>query len=88
MVRRARREAQIEATKHDVVLGPIYDTNDILAESHFPARRNIAAMADEDGAMIRMPSITPRIEGIETAVRHLGPARSHDNESIQRRFKA
>jgi hypothetical protein len=32
-------------------------------------------MADDEGGVIRMPGITPRIEGVETAVRHLGPSR-------------
>jgi crotonobetainyl-CoA:carnitine CoA-transferase CaiB-like acyl-CoA transferase len=85
---RTAAEAQIAATKHDVVLGPIYDTNDILAEPHFPARHNIVEMADDDGGVIRMPGITPRIEGVETAVRHLGPSRGQDNDWIQQRFKA
>ncbi len=76
LVRRAHSgRGAIEATTYDVVPGQIYDTNDILAEPHFPARHNIVEIADEDGGVIRMPRITPRIEGIETAVRHLGPAR-------------
>jgi crotonobetainyl-CoA:carnitine CoA-transferase CaiB-like acyl-CoA transferase len=84
---RTAAEAQIEATKHDVVLGPIYDTNDILAEAHFPARHNIIEMADDDGGLIRMPAITPRIEGVETSVRRLGPSRGHDNDAIQQLLK-
>jgi hypothetical protein len=63
-------------------LDPIYDTSDILAEPHFAARHNIVEMADEVGSLIRMPSITPGIEGIETAVRHLGPAR--DDWAVKR----
>jgi crotonobetainyl-CoA:carnitine CoA-transferase CaiB-like acyl-CoA transferase len=66
----ARTTKQIleAAVAHDVVLGPIYTVDDILADEQVAARRNVVEV---DG--VAMPSVTPRLSAMEAAIRNLGP---------------
>jgi crotonobetainyl-CoA:carnitine CoA-transferase CaiB-like acyl-CoA transferase len=75
----ARTTQQIieTAAAQDVVLGPIYTTDDVLADAQIAARGNIAVI---DG--VRQPSVTPRMTGVEAAIRNPGPAVGADNAAL------
>ncbi len=62
------------ADLHDVVVGPIYNAEDVLRDSHLRARDNFIVLRDGDDRAITMPAVLPRISGIDTNVVHLGPA--------------
>lgn len=62
------------AAAQDVVLGPIYTTDDILADEQVAARGNVIEV---DG--VTMPSVTPRLSGLGAEIRNLGPAIGADN---------
>jgi crotonobetainyl-CoA:carnitine CoA-transferase CaiB-like acyl-CoA transferase len=65
------------AAAHDVVLGPIYTTDDVLADEQIAARGNIVAV---DG--VAMPSVTPRLSGMESVIRRVGPTVGADNATF------
>ena len=75
----ARTTQQIleTAAAHDVVLGPIYTTSDILADEQVAARGNVIEVGG-----VAMPSVTPRLSGLGAEVRNLGPAVGADNARI------
>jgi len=78
---RTTREIIETAASHDVVLGPIYTTDDVLADEQIAARGNIVTV---DG--VAMPSVTPRLSGMEGFFRNLGPAVGADNETLSSSF--
>ncbi len=61
------------AAAQDVVLGPIYTTDDILADEQIAARRNIVTVPDTDGRPLAMPSVTPQLSSSTPAITHSGP---------------
>jgi crotonobetainyl-CoA:carnitine CoA-transferase CaiB-like acyl-CoA transferase len=75
----ARTTAEIleTAAAHDVVLGPIYTTDDILADEQVAARGNVIEI---DG--VTMPSVTPRLSGLGADIRNLGPEIGADNREV------
>jgi crotonobetainyl-CoA:carnitine CoA-transferase CaiB-like acyl-CoA transferase len=74
---RSTREIQETAAAQDVVLGPIYTTDDVLADEQIAARGNIVI----HGGM-PMPSVTPRLSSMEAAIRNLGPGIGADDAEI------
>jgi len=73
----ARTTAEIleTAAAQDVVLGPIYTTDDLLADEQVAARGNVVEL---DG--VAMPSVTPRLSGLGAEIRNLGPEIGADND--------
>jgi crotonobetainyl-CoA:carnitine CoA-transferase CaiB-like acyl-CoA transferase len=67
----ARTTTEIIATAaaQDVVLGPIYTTDDVLADEQIAARGNIVTVDD-----VTMPSVTPRLSSLDASIRNVGPA--------------
>lgn len=85
VARRTVAEVVEEAVRNDVVVGPIFDTEDILADPQLKARGNIHTHAADGAAAVTMPGIMPRIEGLEPTIRSLGPAvGQHTREILQR----
>ena len=66
---RTLADIQVTAAAHDVILGPVYTTADMLADAQIAARHNFVEV---DG--IVQPDILPTIDGIETRIRNLGPS--------------
>jgi crotonobetainyl-CoA:carnitine CoA-transferase CaiB-like acyl-CoA transferase len=64
---RTTREIQETAAAQDVVLGPIYTTDDVLADEQIAARGNIVTVGG-----VPMPSVTPRLSSLEPDIRHPG----------------
>jgi crotonobetainyl-CoA:carnitine CoA-transferase CaiB-like acyl-CoA transferase len=77
----ARTTAQIleTAAAQDVVLGPIYTTDDILADEQVAAREAVVSVGG-----LRMPSVTPKMTGLDGAVRNLGPEVGEDWAEVSR----
>ncbi|HEX4506606.1 MAG TPA: CoA transferase [Alphaproteobacteria bacterium] len=75
----ARTTAEIleTAAAQDVVLGPIYTTDDILADEQVAARGNVIEVDS-----VAMPSVTPRLSGLGAEIRNLGPAVGADNDLL------
>src|ERR1700722_5932355 len=65
------------AASHDVVLGPVYTTDDVLADEQIAARGNIVTV---DG--VAMPSVTPRLSGMDGTIRGVGPEVGANNAEI------
>jgi crotonobetainyl-CoA:carnitine CoA-transferase CaiB-like acyl-CoA transferase len=65
---RTLEEVEAAAAAHDVILGPIFTTSEILADAHMIARSTFQTI---DG--VTMPSVFPSIEGLDTAIESLGP---------------
>jgi len=59
--------------ENDVVVGPIYDAADLLADAHLAAREDIVRLSDEAGRSIAMPAPLPKVEAMPGHARHLGP---------------
>lgn len=66
-------EAMRQVLENDVVVGPLYDANQLLSDSHVAARGDIVRLSDEQGRSVPMPAVLPHIESMPGAVRHLGP---------------
>jgi crotonobetainyl-CoA:carnitine CoA-transferase CaiB-like acyl-CoA transferase len=71
---RTTRDIMETAAAQDVVLGPIYTTDDVLTDAQIAARGNILAVPDGAGVTLSMPSVTPRLSSLEPIIRHPGPA--------------
>ena len=72
------------ATKHDVVLGAIYDAKAISGEEHLRARGNIVQPAKVDGEPLPMPGVVPKVQGWAAAVRSVGPSLGeHTREALE-----
>ena len=65
----------------DVVIGPIMDAGDVMADPQVQARENVIRVPTDDGALA-MPGIVPRINGMAAQVRHAGPAVGADSDQV------
>lgn len=67
----ARTLAEVEAAAaaHDVILGPIFTTSEILANAHMITRQSF-----QTAHGVTMPSVLPHIEGLDTGIESLGPS--------------
>jgi crotonobetainyl-CoA:carnitine CoA-transferase CaiB-like acyl-CoA transferase len=79
---RTSQEVLHAAQTHDVVVGPVLDPDSILANEHIRERANIITTRASDGTSVHMPNIVPRISGIVTAIRNMGPPLGQDNAEI------
>jgi crotonobetainyl-CoA:carnitine CoA-transferase CaiB-like acyl-CoA transferase len=75
----ARTTPQIleTAASQDVVLGPIYSTDDILADAQIAAR---GAIVSANGLL--QPNVTPRFSGLEPAEPKPAPTIGADTETV------
>ena len=78
MASRTSAEVNETAEKAGVVLGQIYDADDIAKEAHLKARGNIVELRGADGNKVMMPGVIPRVEGWNNTIRTLGPALGAD----------
>jgi len=67
----------------DVVIGPIMDAGDLMADPQVQARENVIRLPTPDGALA-MPGIVPRIAGVTAQIRHAGPAAGADSDQVLR----
>ncbi len=74
------------AKRHDVVLGPVFDADDIVVDEQIKARANIAKIPAADGGIVPMPSIIPTVVGWNNVIRNAGPDLGADTESVLAAF--
>lgn len=79
---RTADEAVRQGREHDVVIGPIYRTGDLMADPHVAARGDVIRREDADGRQTPMPAPVPKIAGAGADVRRLGPRIGADSESV------
>lgn len=75
-------EAMRLVREHDVVVGPIYDADDIRKDPHIAARGDIVRVADGKGGSIAMPAPLPKIDSAPGRVRSIGPAPGEGSRAI------
>ncbi len=84
MARHDAEEAMRLVREHDVVVGPIQDADDILANAHIAARGNVVHLAGAGGTVWSMPAALPRIEGVHGGIRRPGPSPGADTDAVLR----
>ena len=83
MLQRTLDEILSAAQTYDVVIGPVFGASDVLNDQHFAARNNVVEVGD-NGKSLPMPNIVPRISGVETSIRHVGPSIGADSDILLR----
>jgi crotonobetainyl-CoA:carnitine CoA-transferase CaiB-like acyl-CoA transferase len=78
----ARTLAEVEAAAaaHDVILGAVFTTTEILASKHMMARGSFTTAHG-----VTMPAVLPFIDGVKTEIKNLGPAVGADGHTVTRR---
>jgi crotonobetainyl-CoA:carnitine CoA-transferase CaiB-like acyl-CoA transferase len=66
----------------EVTIGPIYDTSQILEDSHFIGREVIADYPDPDMGSLPMHHVVPRLGGTPGAIRTPAPELGEHNRSL------
>jgi crotonobetainyl-CoA:carnitine CoA-transferase CaiB-like acyl-CoA transferase len=68
--------------EHDVVMGLIFDAQALRQDPHVQARGNVVEWVDRRGRRITMPGIVPRITGVDSGIRSLGPELGADTDAV------
>lgn len=84
MGRHDAAEAMRLVRENDVVVGPLYDTADLLDDPHLAARADIAWVDDGSGQALPQPNVLPKITGMAGRIRHAGPAIGADSDAVLR----
>jgi crotonobetainyl-CoA:carnitine CoA-transferase CaiB-like acyl-CoA transferase len=58
---------------HQAPIAPVYDTAQILADSHYQARQSFIAIPDDDLGEVVMQNVTPKLSRTPGQIRHTGP---------------
>jgi crotonobetainyl-CoA:carnitine CoA-transferase CaiB-like acyl-CoA transferase len=66
----------------DVPFGPVNNIADIARDAHAIARRMIVEAPDEDGRLLPMEGVFPRMVDTPGEVRHAGKSMGADNDEI------
>ena len=68
--------------KADVPFGPVNNIADIASDAHAKARHMIVEAPDEDGSLLPMEGVFPRMVDTPGEVRHAGKSMGADNDEI------
>jgi crotonobetainyl-CoA:carnitine CoA-transferase CaiB-like acyl-CoA transferase len=81
---RATTEADALARLEEsgAVAGPVYDVARIVADAHYAARGDIAAVPDPDAGELRMPGVVPKFSQTPGGLRWAGPALGAHNAEV------
>ncbi|BBK34800.1 succinyl-CoA--D-citramalate CoA-transferase [Stella humosa] len=82
MARHDSADAMRLVRENDVVVGPLYDAGDVLADPHLAARADVAWVDDGTGEALPQPAILPKIAGMGATIRHAGPAIGADSDAV------
>jgi formyl-CoA transferase len=74
------------AAASDVVIGPIYETSDILANPHITARGNLIEIETRDGQSMTMPQAVPRLSTHPLPQHRAAPAKGADTQALIKEF--
>lgn len=82
---RQETEAALETLgAHRVVVGKVFEIEEVFADAHVAARGALARIADPDLGEIAMPAPTPKLSRTPGAVRWAGRASGADNDHVFR----
>ena len=70
--------------QHEVTIGPIYDTSQVLDDPHFIDREVIADYPDADMGAYPMHHVVPRLDGTPGSIRTPAPALGEHNRELLR----
>jgi crotonobetainyl-CoA:carnitine CoA-transferase CaiB-like acyl-CoA transferase len=73
VAQRPRAEALEVLRGHDIVVGPVYSAEDIVADPHMAARGNLVTMPTNHGVELPMPGVVPQLSATPGEVRWVGP---------------
>lgn len=82
MGRHTLDEATAILRESEVPFGPVNNVADIAKDVHAQARNMIVEALDEDGGMLPMEGVFPRMVGTPGSVRHAGKSMGADNDEI------
>lgn len=82
MGRHTLDEATAILRESEVPFGPVNNVADIARDVHAQARNMIVEALDEDGGMLPMEGVFPRMVGTPGSVRHAGKSMGADNDEI------
>ncbi len=82
MARHDGADAMRLVRENDVVVGPLYEAGDLLADPHLAARADIAWVDDGSGVSLPQPGILPKIAGMAGTIRRAGPAIGADSDQV------
>ncbi|WP_158287565.1 CaiB/BaiF CoA transferase family protein [Falsiroseomonas bella] len=80
MGRHDTAEALALVQANDVVVGPILDAGELMADPHVAAREGFVEVALPEGGSLPMPGVMPH--GLGGAVRNAGPAPGADSDAV------
>lgn len=75
-----------QVAANDVVVGPLYDAQDLLNDAHIKARGDIVWMKDSRGKDFPMPAPLPHIESMPGSVNSLGPLPGEGQDEVLMQF--
>jgi crotonobetainyl-CoA:carnitine CoA-transferase CaiB-like acyl-CoA transferase len=82
MARHTQEDAVAVLTEHEAAVAPVYDVAQIFEDPHFAARGAIVTVDDPELGPTRTCDVFPRLSRTPGAVRHLGPRRGEQTESV------
>ncbi len=68
--------------RHEIPIGPVYDTTDILEDPHFRDRQVHIDVPDPDLGSIKMVTALPRLSETPGAIEHTGPGIGEHNSEV------
>lgn len=77
-----RDELMAKCIHHDASVASVFSVEDIAADPHFAARRNIVTVYDGIGGSVSVPNAIPRLSRTPGAVDSLGPRLGEGTEEI------
>ncbi len=78
-----QRDAFVElCVVHEVPCAPVNTIADIFADPHFRLRQTIVEIADENGHVVAVPNVVPRLSQTPGEVKCLGPELGADTERV------
>jgi len=64
------------------VVGPVYNTNQIMDDPHFAAREDIIELEDSELGKAKMLGVVPKFSATPGSVAHAGPKIGQDNDDV------
>jgi formyl-CoA transferase len=82
VAQRPRAEALEVLRGHDIVVGPVYSAEDIVADPHMAARGNLVTLPSNHGVDIPMPGVVPQLSASPGEVRWVGPRHGEHTDEV------
>lgn len=68
--------------EHDIAGAPVYDAEQLLADTHLAARRTFPRIADDELGSVRVQAPTARLSVTPARIDHLGPPLGRHNAEV------